>query len=97
MAAEPGTIPVEVAFALPDRQVLLALDVPTGCSALEAVRRSGIRAHTGDIDPETAPLGIFGHPLPDPAHHVLEPWDRVEIYRPLHADPKEARRRRARR
>lgn len=94
--ADPDEIEVEVAYALPGRQLVLRLRVPAGCSAWEAVRRSGIAEHFEGLRPERARLGIFGRPLESPRRHVLQPGDRVEIYRPLVRDPRAARRRRAR-
>ena len=87
------TIRVEVAYALPDRQAILALDVSPGTTALDAARQSGITDKFEGIDLENAKLGIFGA-LVAPAQ-VLQEGDRVEIYRPLIADPKEVRKARA--
>lgn len=91
-----ATIVVEVAYALPERQKIIALNVAPGTTALEAVRRSGIAVHFPDIDVDSADMGIFskaldGKALPVPAEYVLEEHDRVEIYRPLQIDPKAAR------
>jgi hypothetical protein len=84
---------IEVAFARSDVQSMVTLRVPQGTTALEAVLSSGLAVQFGEIDPESAKLGIFGKVVaPDT---VLRPGDRVEIYRPLLADPKEVRRRRA--
>ena len=93
--ASPELIDVEVAYAKPEVQRLLQLRVPRGTTMVEAVRRSGIVELFPEIDPERAPLGIFGNRVKD-RDRVLEPLDRVEIYRPLINDPKEQRRRRAR-
>jgi uncharacterized protein len=97
---EPSLINVEVAYALPDRQRIKSLTVITGCSALDAVKQSGITVDFPDIDPDTAAMGIFaknldGKTLPLPAAYSLKAGDRVEIYRPLQADPKAARAQRA--
>ena len=94
------TISVEVAYALPDRQKIISLDLPEGTTAREAVRASGIATLFPDIDVDSCPLGIFGHALGargmQPAEaYRLRQGDRVEIYRPLIADPKEVRKRRA--
>lgn len=86
-------IKVEVAYATPAKQLILALEVAEGCSAREAAKLSGIASRFEGIDIETAPLGIFGKSV-KPAHPLRE-GDRVEIYRPLIADPKQARRDRA--
>lgn len=94
------TIAVEVAYALPDKQKIIALLVEPGTTAYQAVQRSGITEHFPEIDIDSAPMGIFGQSLGtkglDSAQaYQLQAGDRVEIYRPLKADPKEARRKRA--
>ncbi len=93
-------IPVEVVYALPQRQRLLQLEVEPGSSALQAVQQSGILTEFSEIDLTTASLGVFsrlldGHTLPLPADYRVKPHDRIEIYRPLLVDPKQARLRRA--
>ena len=86
-------IEIEVAYALPWSQVLRHLRVPFGTSAEQAVQFSGIRELFPEIDLLRNSLGIFGKLVkPDT---ILRDHDRVEIYRPLTADPKEKRRRRA--
>jgi uncharacterized protein len=100
LMSESNVINVEVAYALPDRQRIKLLTVKVGCSALEAVKQSGITLEFPDIDLSTADMGIFaknldGRTLPLPADYVLKAGDRVEIYRPLQADPKAARAQRA--
>ena len=97
---QQALIPVEVAYALPDRQEIIKLNVEQGCTALEAVRRSNIDNHFPEIDLDDAAMGIFsraldGKLLPTPDVYQLEPMDRVEIYRPLSIDPKQARQTRA--
>jgi putative ubiquitin-RnfH superfamily antitoxin RatB of RatAB toxin-antitoxin module len=82
---------VEVVFALPEKQTLLALQVPVNTTVIEAVELSGILALHPEIDLSRQKLGIFGR-LAKPGE-VLQPGDRVEILRPLKADPKEVRRR----
>ncbi|MCR6651960.1 MAG: RnfH family protein [Cellvibrionaceae bacterium] len=94
------TIAVEVVYALPDRQKIIPLLVEPGTTAYQAVMKSGIQQFFPELDLERAPLGIFGQALGTkglaPAkQYELQAGDRVEIYRPLTADPKEARRRRA--
>lgn len=86
-------IQVEVVYALPQEQALLALAVPQGSTAEQAVRLSGILDKYPDIDLAKNKLGIFGKL--SKADAVLRDRDRVEIYRPLIADPKEVRRKRA--
>lgn len=98
--ADMDLISVEVAYALPDKQKIVALLVEPGTTAMQAVLRSNIVKEFPEIDPETVKMGIFGQNLGSkgllPAReHVLQSGDRVEIYRPLIADPKEVRRRRA--
>lgn len=84
---------VEVAYALPQVQVLHKLDVPPGCTVEQAIRRCGILQQFSEIDLAKNKLGIFGKFTP--LQTVLQPHDRIEIYRPLIIDPKEARRLRA--
>ena len=84
---------VEVAYALPEEQVLIALDVDQGTTVEQAVKLSGILERFTDIDLTKNKLGIFGKTTK--SDQVLRDKDRVEIYRPLIADPKESRRKRA--
>jgi putative ubiquitin-RnfH superfamily antitoxin RatB of RatAB toxin-antitoxin module len=86
-------IAIEVVYAERDRQTLLALHVPPGTTAARAVELSGIRERHPGI-PADAALGVYGRVVP--GHHVLAAGDRVELYRPLPADPKETRRQLAR-
>ena len=88
-------IEVEVAFALPDEQKIITLHVEDGCSAYDAVIKSGIIELFPQIDPDGYPMGIFGKAIRNPKDTVLKVGQRVEIYRPLIADPKEARAKRA--
>ncbi|MCP8465407.1 RnfH family protein [Pseudomonas sp. ZM23] len=92
---EPRSIVVEVAYALPERQCLLRLSVPYGTRMREAVQLSGIAVHFPGLDVQSCPLGIFGKAVARPDERVLEEGERVEIYRPLIADPKEVRKQRA--
>jgi putative ubiquitin-RnfH superfamily antitoxin RatB of RatAB toxin-antitoxin module len=86
-------IRVEVAYARPERQLILAIEAEPGISAGEAIRRSGILDEFPEIDLDQQKVGVFGKAAKLDA--VLTDGDRVEIYRPLIADPKEARRKRA--
>ena len=86
-------ITVEVAYALPERQALIELKVAEGTTAVEAARQSGIADRFDGIDLDNDKLGIFGKAV-SPSQ-VLRAGDRVEIYRPLVADPKEVRKARA--
>jgi putative ubiquitin-RnfH superfamily antitoxin RatB of RatAB toxin-antitoxin module len=92
---KPDTIAVEVVYALADKQKLLRLSVPYGTRMREAAERSGIAALFPGLDLAAAPMGIFGKAVARPEERVLEEGERVEIYRPLIADPKEARKQRA--
>jgi len=84
---------VEVTYALPEEQVLISLDVDQGTTAEQAVKLSGVLEKFPEIDLANNKLGIFGKAVK--AGEVLRDKDRVEIYRPLIADPKESRRKRA--
>lgn len=88
-------IAVEVVYALADKQKLLRLTVPQGTTVREAALRSGMDGFFPVLDLATSPLGIFGKAVPKPDERVLEEGERVEIYRPLIADPKEVRKQRA--
>ena len=88
-------IEVEVAYALPDKQKIYGLLVEKGTTALAAAKQSSVIKDFGEMDLEVAKMGIFGQTIKKPADHVLQSGDRVEIYRPLKADPKAARRQRA--
>lgn len=90
-------IQVEVVYALPDRQALVALTVPEGTSLLEAARLSGLAERFPGLRLEQAAMGVFGKVMADPASRAVRDGDRVEIYRPLTIDPKAARRARAER
>ena len=82
---------VEVAYAERHEQTIRPVSVPVGSSAIEAVRLSDIRDEFPQIPPDDElELGIFSKKCA--ADQVLQPGDRVEIYRPLMIDPKEARR-----
>jgi putative ubiquitin-RnfH superfamily antitoxin RatB of RatAB toxin-antitoxin module len=91
--AHAGGLWVEVAYATPERQVILRVEVPVGSTVTEAVELSGIREHFPDLKVEADRVGVFSRKVT--LEYVLQQGDRVEIYRPLIADPKEARRKRA--
>lgn len=86
-------IKVEILYALPQEQTLLDVEVARGSSLAEAVKISGILEKYPEIDLATNKVGIFGKL--SKLDVVLRDKDRVEIYRPLIADPKEVRRKRA--
>jgi len=87
------TINVEVAYAEPDKQLILQVNVDAGTTVGGAIVQSGIMMKFPDLDIENSKVGIFGKATKMTT--VLKDTDRVEIYRPLIADPKEVRRKRA--
>lgn len=89
------SINVEVAYALPDKQIIREVNVDAGTTIGAAIVQSGIMMDFLDLDIklENAKVGIFGKVATMTT--VLVEGDRVEIYRPLIADPKEVRRQRA--
>lgn len=89
------SIRIEVVYAAVDRQVLLVLDVPVGSTVRQALEMCGIERQFPDLNLAQSPVGIFGKVLNDPSIRVIEAGERIEIYRPLLADPKEVRRQRA--
>lgn len=98
MAAE--SLAVEVAYALPSKQRIVALRVPAGTTARQAVALADLPSLFPELPEEMfaqAALGIFGKALRDPDTQQLREGDRVEIYRPLAIDPKVARLERAKR
>lgn len=88
-------ISIEVVYASVSRQVLLKVDVPPEVTLRQALALSGIGAQFPELDLQHCPVGIFGKRVSQPEMQRLNDGDRVEIYRPLLADPKEARRLRA--
>lgn len=90
---EAVLIDVEVAFAGSDKQEIEALRLPKESTAEQAVLVSKLPTHFPEIDLAHLSLGIFSKAVK--LDHVLRAGDRVEIYRPLIADPKEIRRQRA--
>lgn len=85
-------ITVEVAYAMPNEQLIVPVKVHAGITAVEAIKASGIMDKYPEINLVHHKVGIFGKlvNLDAPLRHL----DRVEIYRPLLADPKVARRQR---
>jgi putative ubiquitin-RnfH superfamily antitoxin RatB of RatAB toxin-antitoxin module len=81
---------VEVVFALADRQELLAVELPAGSTVGAAIERSGLAKRFPEFDLDALQAGIWGKPRA--RSHVVREGDRVEIYRPLERDPREARR-----
>jgi len=91
--ANSRTLSVEVAYATAQKQAIVRLEVPIGCTVAQAIERSRIQEQFPGLEIDRERLGIFSRKV-SPGHE-LQDGDRVEIYRPLVADPKESRRRRA--
>lgn len=92
MASEEA-LQVEVVYALAQEQVVAALCVPPGTTVRDAISLSGLAARFAALEAGMGSVGIHGRVVA--ADTALRDGDRVEIYRPLVADPKQARRRRA--
>jgi putative ubiquitin-RnfH superfamily antitoxin RatB of RatAB toxin-antitoxin module len=86
-------IDIEVAYATPEKQVILSLTVPEGTALIDAASASGITTEFDGFDLRASQMGVFGKVVPE--DYVLRSGDRIEIYRPLIADPKEVRKERA--
>ena len=86
-------IEVEVVYALPLEQDVTVLRVPTGTTVAQAIERSGVAARHPEVGAGKTRAGIYGRRVT--GETVLRDRDRVEVLRPLTADPKEARRQRA--
>jgi putative ubiquitin-RnfH superfamily antitoxin RatB of RatAB toxin-antitoxin module len=91
--SEDQKIPVEVAYALPDKQAIVPLEVEPGTTVVTAAEQSSIVDRFEGLTLEGAKFGIFGKSVPNT--HVMSAGERVEIYRPLLIDPKEVRKARA--
>ena len=88
-----GKISVEVAYALPQKQYLQRVTLDEGATIEQAIQASGLLTLRDDIDLAKNKVGIYSRPAK--LDDVVHDGDRVEIYRPLIADPKELRRQRA--
>lgn len=86
---------VEVAYALADKQKIVSLQVPAGTTVRQAALQSGLDKDFAGLDLASSPLGVFGKAVSKPEEQQLAAGERVEIYRPLLADPKEVRKQRA--
>lgn len=95
MTAQNGqkVIQIEVVLAMPGRQELVALEVANGTTLEEAITQSGLPEMFEGFELDLTRVGIFGRKARP--EQTLQAGDRVEIYRPLIADPKEVRRQRA--
>lgn len=87
-------IAVEVACGEAGRQTVIALELPAGCTAGEALARSGVLVRHPGLDAAACGLGVFGREVG--RDYLLADGDRLEVLRPLAEDPKERRRRLAR-
>lgn len=88
-----GFISIEVAYAKPEQQIIVEVAVPQGTTVQEAINRSGLLERFPEMSATELKVGIFGSLCK--LDQSLKQGDRVEIYRPLICDPKEARRKRA--
>lgn len=86
-------ITVELVYAALDRQLLRAVKVPAGSTVEQALSLSGVASEFPELDLAHCPVGIFGKAVK--RARALQEGDRIEIYRPLLADPMEVRRLRA--
>jgi putative ubiquitin-RnfH superfamily antitoxin RatB of RatAB toxin-antitoxin module len=87
------SIQIEVTYAKPDRQDVISLKLPEGSTIQQAIEASGMLQRHPEIDIAKAKVGIYGKL--SRMDTVVRARDRVEIYRPLIADPKEVRKQRA--
>ena len=81
---------VEVVFALAEKQELLVVALPDGSTVGAAIERSRLARQFPDIDFDTLQAGVWGKPTA--RGHVVREGDRIELYRPLEMDPRDARR-----
>ncbi len=88
-------IKIEVAYARPDLQKILEIRVPVGTSVFDAAKVSGIDRIFPEIDFSSIDMGIFGKVVKDPKNQAIREGERIELYRPLIIDPKQARLNRA--
>ncbi len=93
MAEQPANVALQVCYVCTERQLLLDCMVEPGTTIQQAIERSGIVAQAPEIDISVWRVGIYGKVKS--LDTVVREHDRIEIYRPLIADPKESRRRRA--
>lgn len=91
--AAPETLRIEVVYARPDRAIRVRLQLPAGSTAREAFEASGLPGRVPELRDTEPDLGVFAHPV-QPGHRLRD-GDRLEVYRPLQIDPKDARRQRA--
>lgn len=87
----PAELSVEIVFALPQRQELIEVTLKEGATLADAIEASGLSARFPEEQIDKLPAGVWGRPVG--GDHILRDGDRVEIYRPLEIEPREARRR----
>ena len=90
MAQGPTELLVEVVYARPDTQELLTVVVAEGATVREVIEKSGILTRFPEIDLQVNKVGIYYQPVA--LDRPVKANDRIEIYRPLRVDPREARR-----
>ena len=93
--APAGMLEIELVYALPHEQIAEILRVPTGTTLGQAIKQSRVVTRYVDIAVDSLAIGLSGRRTASTT--VLREYDRIEIYRPLIADPKQTRRKRARR
>jgi len=81
---------VEVVFALAEKQALLVVEVPDGSTVGAAIENSRLARQFPEIDTGELQAGVWGKPVD--RDHIVREGDRVELYRPLEMDPRDARR-----
>ena len=84
---------VDVVYALPQQQKIISVKVTSGTTAIEVLKQSNMLMYFPEIDLESVKLGVFSNLVKH--DRVMEKGERLEVYRPLIADPKDVRRRRA--
>lgn len=85
-----ATISVELVYALPEKQVLRSIEVTEGATVADVILKGNLVKDFPGLDLDDTQAGIWGHPVG--REHVVKDGDRVELYRPLEMDPREARR-----
>ena len=85
-----ATISVELVFALPEKQVLRSVTLPEGSTVADVISRGNLVSDFPNLVMEDTQAGIWGRPVD--RDHPVRDGDRVELYRPLEIDPREARR-----
>lgn len=88
-------VQVEVVYALPHQQKVIAVQVPAQSTLFDAIILSKITTYFPEINIENASIGVFSKVEKTPKLRLVQQGDRIEIYRPLLIDPKEARKNRA--